>query len=105
VVIGVANGVGREATFARCFGERTAHNLSALTGIAAFASYFSFLQRRWPLASDRDALKIGGRWLLMTIAFEFVFGRLVAKLSWRELLADYTSRRAARGPRCSPGSR
>lgn len=26
---------------------------------------------------------------MLTICFEFAFGRLVARLSWRELLADY----------------
>jgi hypothetical protein len=28
-------------------------------------------------------------WLALTVAFEFGFGRLVAKQSWDELLADY----------------
>jgi hypothetical protein len=87
--IGIANGVAREATYAGRVGDRTAHNVSALTAIVAFAGYFSLLHRRWPLASERDALEIGGRWVMMTVAFEFAFGRLVAKQSWRELLADY----------------
>ena len=89
VVIGVANGVAREATYGRRMGERTAHNVSTITAMTAFAGYFSLLQRRWPLASEREALEIGGRWLVMTLAFEFAFGRLVAKQSWQELLADY----------------
>jgi hypothetical protein len=85
----VANGVAREATYGRRVGERTAHNLSAVTGIGAFAGYFAFLSRRWPLASDREALIVGGRWIAMTVAFEFAFGRLVTKQSWSELMADY----------------
>jgi hypothetical protein len=89
VGIGVVNGVAREATYGRRVGERTAHNVSGLTAVAAFAGYFAVLQRRWPLASEREALQIGGRWAVMTVAFEFAFGRLVAKQSWRELLADY----------------
>ena len=28
-------------------------------------------------------------WLGLTLAFEFGFGRLVAKQSWEQLLADY----------------
>jgi hypothetical protein len=98
VVIGVANGVAREATYARRVGERTAHNLSGAAAIIAFAGYFSALQRRWPLASERDALGVGGRWLVMTVAFEFTFGRLVAKQSWSELLADYNVARGRTWP-------
>jgi hypothetical protein len=87
--IGVANGVAREATYGRAASERTAHNLSGVTGIAAFAGYFWALQRRWPLASRSDAFAVGASWLAMTVAFEFGFGRLVAKQSWDELLAEY----------------
>jgi hypothetical protein len=88
-VIGVANGVLREATFARVLGERAAHAASGATAIAAFAGYYSALQRRWPIPSTGDALAIGAAWLGMTVAFEFGFGRTVAKQSWEDLLADY----------------
>jgi hypothetical protein len=92
VLIGVGNGVLREATYARRLGERAGHNVSGATGVAAFAAYFQWLQRRWPLPSRRVALAVGGEWLAMTVAFEFAFGRLVAKQSWGELLADYDVR-------------
>jgi hypothetical protein len=87
--IGVANGLAREATYGRALRERTAHNVSSATAVAGFAGYFAFLQRRWPIPGGRAALAIGARWLLLTVAFEFGFGRLVAKQTWRELLADY----------------
>lgn len=88
-LLGVANGVLREATFAKVIGERAAHAASGATAVAAFAGYFSVLQRRWPIPAKGDALKIGGAWLAMTVAFEFGFGRAVAKQSWEELFADY----------------
>jgi hypothetical protein len=88
-LIGVANGVAREATYARLVDERTAHQVSGVTGIAAFAAYFRALQARWPLPSTATALEVGGAWVAMTVAFEFGFGRLVAKQSWEDLLADY----------------
>ena len=88
-MIGVANGVVREATFGKVLGPRAAHAASGATAIGAFAGYFSLLQRRWPIPSTRDALRIGAAWLGMTVAFEFGFGRAVAKQSWEELLADY----------------
>jgi hypothetical protein len=88
-LIGVANGVLREATFAKLLSERAAHAASGATAVLAFAGYFSVLQRRWPIPTSGEALRIGGSWLAMTVAFEFGFGRAVAKESWQELLDDY----------------
>ena len=68
------------------------------TAIAGFAGYFAFLQRRWPLASTREALQVGGAWLALTIAFEFAFGRLVAKQSWPELVTDFNLARGRTWP-------
>ena len=34
-------------------------------------------------------LAIGGLWLVLTLAFEFLFGRYVAGASWDRLLSDY----------------
>ena len=51
---------------------------------------------------------MGTGWLALTVVFEFGFGRLVAKQSWDELLADYNVARAAPGRLClrgSPGGR
>lgn len=84
--IGVANGVSREATYGRRLEDETSNRVSVLT---AFAAYFRLLQRRWPLGGRSEALRIGGAWLALTVAFEFTFGRLVAKKPWRELAADY----------------
>jgi len=83
------NGVLREATFAKVLSPRAAHPASGATAIAAFAGYFSILQRRWPIPTTRGALTIGAWWVGLTVAFEFGFGRAVAKQSWQELLADY----------------
>ena len=96
IVIGVVNGSLREATYAKRLGERAGHNVSGLTAIAAFAAYFAWLQRRRPLGSDREALVVGGEWLALTVAFEFTFGRLVAKQSWDELPTAGSSRRSGR---------
>lgn len=87
--IGVGNGIAREATYGKVLGERAAHQVSTATAIAAFAAYFELLQRRYPLASAQEARLTGLAWLGLTVAFEFGFGRLVAKHSWKQLLADY----------------
>ena len=88
-MIGVLNGIAREATYSKRLGNQTAHQVSTGTAIAAFAAYFCLLERRWPIGDRREALVIGGAWLGLTVAFEFGFGRAVAKQTWRELLADY----------------
>jgi hypothetical protein len=59
VVIGVGNGVLRQAAYADRLGERAAHNVSGLTGVTAFAAYFAWLQRRWPLLAVRAGLDRG----------------------------------------------
>jgi hypothetical protein len=97
-LIGIANGVLREATYGKRVGERTAHQLSGLTAVVGFGAYFCALQRRWPLPSAEDAFRAGGAWLGLTVAFEFGFGRLVAKQSWRDLVRDYDLRRGRTWP-------
>jgi hypothetical protein len=89
MLIGVANGAAREATYSKRVGERTANNISGVTLVAALGAYFRLLQARWPIGSDRDALVIGARWSALTVVFEFTFGRLVDKQSWDEMLAQY----------------
>jgi len=92
-VIGIANGVARETLYRDRTGDLAAHQVSSATAVALFAAYFAALERRWPLESDREALVVGGRWLAMTVLFEFGFGRGVDRRSWAELLRDYDLRR------------
>ena len=88
-LIGITNGIVREATYGKRLSAPIAHQVSTVTAIYGFAAYFAVLQRRWPIPSRSESLKIGGTWLGLTVAFEFAFGRLVAKQSWQELAADY----------------
>ena len=47
------------------------------------------MTRAWPIATAGQALAIGALWLVLTLAFEFMLGRFVSGLSWREMLAEY----------------
>jgi len=47
--LGIANGALRDATFAKVLSERAAHAASGATPVAAFAGYFSILQRQMVL--------------------------------------------------------
>jgi hypothetical protein len=91
-VLGIANGGFREAILKRRVGESTAQRISTGSLAALLCLYFAALQRRWPLATRRDALEIGATWAALTVAFEFLFGHYVDKQSWEELAAAYDLR-------------
>jgi hypothetical protein len=57
--------------FSQRAGETAAHQISVLTAIAAFAGYFSMLQRRWPIRDADEVLKVGSAWLDLTACVEF----------------------------------
>lgn len=87
--IGVANGILREATFGPHLAQATAHRLSTVL-LMALCGGAVWLMARWQVpASAGEALAIGLAWLAFTVAFEFIFGRLVAHRPWGELLENY----------------
>ena len=88
-ILGVVNGGIREFTYKDQVGASAAGQISTGTLIALLAIYFWVLQRRWPIATRRDALSIGGIWVVLTVLFEFGFGRTVEGLSWDEMLEPY----------------
>ncbi|HEX2104751.1 MAG TPA: hypothetical protein VHF51_13930 [Solirubrobacteraceae bacterium] len=83
-----------------------AHQISTATFLALFAAYFPALERRWPIATTRRALQIGATWVVLTVGFEFGFGRWVDGKSWSELARDYdiTSGRLPCWCSCGSGS-
>lgn len=88
-LIGIVNGILRETTYGKKMPELRAHQLSSLLGILFFGGYVWLLTARWQIASAAQALAIGFSWLVMTVLFEFAFGRLVDHREWSRLLRDY----------------
>lgn len=88
-VLAVANGVLREMTYGPRLGDRRAHQLSSVLLIILIGLYTYGLGLIRPPASGGQALAVGTIWLGLTVVFEFGFGRLVRKLTWQKLLADY----------------
>ena len=88
-VLGVANGVVRETTYADTVGDDAAHLVSTGALLGLLGGYMWLLQRRWPLQSRQEAIKVGAAWAAMTVAFEFGFGHWVDGDSWSELLENY----------------
>ena len=89
VFIGIVNGAIRQFGYGRFLAELFAHQVSSVTGIILFGSYIWILSLRWPLESSCQAFTVGLIWLGLTVSFEFLFGRYVAKHPWSRLLHDY----------------
>jgi hypothetical protein len=88
LLIAIANGFFREAVIKKHVGELAAHQLSTLTLVILFAFYIGFVIYKFPPASANEALLVGILWLVLTLCFEFGFGRYRGH-SWEHLLADY----------------
>jgi hypothetical protein len=88
-VLGIVNGGIRDFAYEERVGESAAGQISTGTLIALLALHFWVLQRRWPLASRRDALSAGAIWIVLTVLFEFGFGSAVEGLAWGEMLEPY----------------
>ena len=89
LVIAVANGALRQATFAKVMPELRAHQLSTLIGSVLIGLFIWFFIRTWPPSSSREALLIGLFWLVLTIAFEFFMEVVLAHRSLAQVLQDY----------------
>ena len=89
LVLAVANGTLRQATFAKIMPELRAHQLSTLIGALVIGAFIWFVIRVWPPASNREALIVGVMWLALTVAFEFFMGLVLAKRPLAQVLADY----------------
>ncbi len=88
--LAIVNGLLREYTFGPLLPELRAHQLSTVTGILIMTAAVWLLASLWrPPSSAQQALIVGFAWLVFTVAFEFLFGRLVAGHSWERLLHDY----------------
>ncbi|MCW5979805.1 MAG: hypothetical protein KIT09_17120 [Bryobacteraceae bacterium] len=89
VAVAIANGAARNAWIMPRFGELAAHALSTVSLCAAIF-VVSWLSIRWLRpAGPRAALRIGGLWLLLTVAFEFLAGHYLFGNPWSRLFADY----------------
>ena len=88
-VLAIVNGAVRELAYKEQVGESTANQISVGPLIALLALYFWVLQRRWPLATTREALSVGAIWVALSVLFEFGFGHYVEGDSLGDLLHNY----------------
>lgn len=87
--LAIVNGAARELVYKDKVGESAADQVSVAPLLALLAIYFWVLQRRWPLATRREALSVGATWAALSVLFEFGFGHYVEGDSWAELARTY----------------
>ncbi len=89
IFIAIANGTIRQFVYGPWVRELVAHQISCAGAIILFFLYTLFLSGHWSFTKSSQAWLTGLIWLVLTIAFEFVFGYFVAGHSMDRLLQDY----------------
>lgn len=92
LVLAVLNGLLREALLVPALGAFAGLILSGcLLSLCIFL--VAFVGASWyGRLTSAQWLAIGAFWLLLTLAFEFGFGRFVRHATWTELFAAYSLR-------------
>ncbi len=89
LVIAIANGALRQAIYAKRMPELRAHQLSTAIAAVIFGVYIWFVISAWPPVGLQQAVLVGLLWLVLTIAFEFFMGLVLARRPLSEVLRDY----------------
>ncbi|HMN75277.1 MAG TPA: hypothetical protein PKC97_04370 [Burkholderiaceae bacterium] len=90
--LAIGNGVLREAVLVPALGARPGLMLSGAILSACVLAVALLFAPRLGAVSRRRGLAIGIFWLVLTLGFEFGFGRAVAHKTWAQLLEAYTFR-------------
>ena len=84
--LAIGNGVIREEIIAPIYGDIIALPLSgiALSLIVFVVAFFTF--NFIGIRESNKCIYVGFQWVIMTLAFEFLFGHFVAGKSWLDVL-------------------
>lgn len=83
------NGVLRVSFLNRPLGDRSARRVGVLTG-SLMIFLIGWLSVPWiGPESTAESLAVGITWLLLMLAFDIGFGRMVFRASWRRIVADF----------------
>jgi len=90
LILAIINAVIRETVYAPKIGELPAHQISSIVFICViFLFTYIFLKIVNIEATGTQYLMLGIMWLILTVAFEFLFGHYIVGHSWSKLLTDY----------------
>lgn len=89
-MIGIAfmNAMLRQLVFTRYMNELRAHQLSTITLIIFCSVYVRLIFPYLHIQNLKQVFSAGLLWVVLTVLFEFSFGRLNRR-SWPDLLQDY----------------
>ena len=90
LALAMANGIAREKALVPAFGPFAALIASGIVLSSCIFLVAAFAAPWIGRMAAAQWLGVGALWLVMTLAFEFGFGRLVQHKGWAELLAAYT---------------
>ena len=88
LLLAIGNGALREEVFKKWMDDKSAQQFSTVTLLLFLSIYIIFILWRFPAESVWQTILVGVLWMLLTLAFEFGFGRSRG-LSWQTMLADY----------------
>jgi hypothetical protein len=91
-VLAFTNGALREVVWKKVVGikEPVAHWLSCLTGTALWTAFVWLTWNMSGIRSIKEAALVGGYWFVLTVLTEtFVINRLMAKLTWEQIIETY----------------
>jgi len=85
----IINGAVRATWIIPRTGEYLGHVISSFT-LSGLIVALAWATIGWMgPAATADALRVGGLWLVLTVAFEFLAGHFLFGSTWEHLLADY----------------
>ncbi len=85
VLVAILNGLARDLLFAPALGGAVALPLSGVTLSLLILAVVWFARPLFAVLSPGACLWLGLGWVLLTLAFEYLFGHFVAGKSWEAI--------------------
>ncbi|HEY5553178.1 MAG TPA: hypothetical protein VIK52_14895 [Opitutaceae bacterium] len=83
------HGIARVRFLNRRLGDKRARQVAVFSA-SAIILFIGWFTVPWIAPASRaDCLSIGALWLALMLAFEFTLGRMVFRMPWRRIFADF----------------
>ena len=89
IVSEILHGILRAIVLIPFVGEFRSNQIGVFTGSAIILAIAYFTIRWIGAKRPKETLLVGMIWLVFTVAFEVLFGRLVMGLDWEKIFAGY----------------
>ena len=85
----ILHGIARGILLVPQVGEFRSSQIGVFTGSLIILAVVLVFVKRLGASRKSDLLMVGLIWLILTLAFEVIFGRFVMGVSWERLAVDY----------------